>query len=1119
MTIRILIVDDDRDLLSLIQRFLVSEYPEFEILSAVSAQDALRIMETGEIDAIVCDFYLGPKEMNGLELLEWLRSSGSTLPFVMFTGRSREEVAIRALNLGADFYLKKDIEDFENLFKELVHHLKNAVETRKMEDALKESESRFRAIFEQAPIGVARIDLDGRILEGNTSLAYMLGYEVNELVGINFFEITNEEDRVKEEYLRNEMLSGIRDSYQMEKRFFCKDGEMIWSRLSVSPVLNVYGQPIFTIGMLEDITEKKQDREALRESEERFRALYEGAGTGIFVTNQSYQIIDVNPAFEQLTGYNRKESLNMTLSNFSHTEDLDLDELLREAFESGRDTFSLVKRYVRKDGAVIWGRLSVSLVRNEANEFHLMYGIIEDVTDQAISAEAIRESEEKFRSVFEESAIANNLYDSDGLLIDANIAGLELAGVTSVTDILGINLFEDPNLPEDAKERILKGETVRFLSNYDFDKVTEFSLYSTTKSGIAYIDTVVAPYDLDHHGAPKGYFVQMQDVTEKKLAEDEILKNQDLFRSTIESTAHGILVTSSSQEVLHWNSRFGEMWGIPEAEIENVADDSNLIGYVLNGLEDPDGFVDRVNEIYHLNEQVFDIIRLKDNRVFERLSSPLIQSGKNVGRVWTFRDVTALKLTEDALLKSEEKYRTLVEHLPVVAWTADFEGKSVYVSPNIENVYGFTPEELLNGGSDIWFGRIHEEDREGVREHYAKSFERNEGYDIEYRIKRKDGKWIWLHDWSTGTYLKDGKKVSSGVFEDITNRKLIEDTLLTTQENLQAIVDNSPDIISLLDAEANVIFVNRTVPELEDETVLGRSIYDLRSPEEADRLRSYIELVTKTKESVEYQIEYDDAKVGKIYFNIRVKPVLKNNEIVGFTINLQDVTASSLANQRIRAERDRAERYLDIVGSMVVSLDLDGKVTLINRKGCEILGHNAEDIVGKNWFEHFIPSRIKAQLQDVHAKSRSGKIGDVEEYENPILTKDGQEKILLWRNVELSDEDGTIIGTLSSGIDISDRKIAEDSLRESEEKFRAIFEKAGVGIVFLDIKQNILDANEASQKLLGYSHDELTQMHLKDISHPEDIVLDSASMQGLLEGDYDHFSKEKRYIRKDGSFF
>ena len=183
--IKLLIVDDDRDLLMLVEKHLLRRYPEIHVVAVESAQDALQLIEETVFDAIVCDYFLGPNVMNGLELLEWLRGSGNTAPFVMFTGQGREEVAIRALNLGADFYLKKGELDFQDLFTELIHHIKKAISTRRVEEALRRSETRFRAIFEKAPIGVAQVESDGLIADANQALIDMLGYSKDELKAMN----------------------------------------------------------------------------------------------------------------------------------------------------------------------------------------------------------------------------------------------------------------------------------------------------------------------------------------------------------------------------------------------------------------------------------------------------------------------------------------------------------------------------------------------------------------------------------------------------------------------------------------------------------------------------------------------------------------------------------------------------------------------------------------------------------------------------------------------------------------------------------------------------------------------------------------------------------------------
>ncbi|MGY5872269.1 MAG: response regulator [Candidatus Thorarchaeota archaeon] len=136
MKIRVLVVDDDEDLLFLASKFLAKEDDRFELVSANTDQEALQKIEEEEFDAIVCDHYLGPHSMTGLDLLEWVRESHPNIPFIIFTGRSQEAVAIRALNLGADYYLKKGSEEFRDLFIDIAHRIRIEVESRQSGEAL-----------------------------------------------------------------------------------------------------------------------------------------------------------------------------------------------------------------------------------------------------------------------------------------------------------------------------------------------------------------------------------------------------------------------------------------------------------------------------------------------------------------------------------------------------------------------------------------------------------------------------------------------------------------------------------------------------------------------------------------------------------------------------------------------------------------------------------------------------------------------------------------------------------------------------------------------------------------------------------------------------------------------
>lgn len=148
----------------------------------------------------------------------------------------------------------------------------------------------------------------------------------------------------------------------------------------------------------------------------------------------------------------------------------------------------------------------------------------------------------------------------------------------------------------------------------------------------------------------------------------------------------------------------------------------------------------------------------------------------------------------------------------------------------------------------------------------------------------------------------------------------------------------------------------------------------------------------------------------------------------------RDITERKKAGEALKKERDTAQKYLDIAGVMLTVLDVNGAVTLINRKGCEILGYREEEIIGKDWFDHFLPERMKEQVKAVFRQIMDGNIKPMEYHENPVLTKNREERVVAFHNAIMTDKAGNIIGTLSSGDDITERKLIEEEIRRLNEE-------------------------------------------------------------------------------------
>ncbi len=177
--------------------------------------------------------------------------------------------------------------------------------------------------------------------------------------------------------------------------------------------------------------------------------------------------------------------------------------------------------------------------------------------------------------------------------------------------------------------------------------------------------------------------------------------------------------------------------------------------------------------------------------------------------------------------------------------------------------------------------------------------------------------------------------------------------------------------------------------------------------------------------------------------------------------------------QALQKQTDYTNRYLELAEIILVVLDTNACITMIGGKGCNRLGYQADELVGKNWFAVCLPPEQIESLYAVYCRAMKGEIEAVEYYENEILTKQGERRFVAWRNSLLKDADGRILGTLSSGIDFTERKRAEDALRESESRYRSIVETAQEGIWCIDADSNTSFVNPKMAEILGYTVEEM----------------------------------------------
>lgn len=403
-----------------------------------------------------------------------------------------------------------------------------SVETQ-VNEQLQQFEARYRAIFENTAVGIGIMGLDRRIIDANPALCRMYGMPLEELTGQTPEVVTHPDDYSRTTLEFQEFLSGGKDYYQSERRYNRKNGEMFWAHVTMSLVRNAQNIPLYIIGMVLDIDEKKRAQLELRHSEERFRATFESSAIGMALLGIDGRILRVNQAVCKILGYSADELQRRNDHQNVYPEDLEVDrDLFAELSAGRRDSYEVEKRYVRENGEVFWSRSTVSAVRKSDHSIDYLVSMIEDIDAQKRIWTELQESEARFRAIFENVAVGVAIMSLDRKVIAINPV---------VEEIIGYNLEElrkiDPVSLAIPEDRSIDATSYRDLISGTHNSYVMERRYRCKDGRIIWARI---NYSLvrDLKGQPSYLLGMIEDIDDQKRADERLAVQEAEYRLTLE---------------------------------------------------------------------------------------------------------------------------------------------------------------------------------------------------------------------------------------------------------------------------------------------------------------------------------------------------------------------------------------------------------------------------------------------------------------------------------------------------------------------------------------------------------------------------------------------------------
>ncbi len=941
--------------------------------------------------------------------------------------------------------------------------------------------------------GVFAIDLEARCVLINQAACRMLGYAREECIGKELDALVHgihseARDVAKHECRIREALDSGSALQVDEDAFRRGDGTSFAVRYSVQPVV-IRGSARGAVVDFTGITARKRAEEATRQSEVALNRFLSASPSPMAVWDFDGRIQRANPLWEALLGFTSAELEGMPVLDLVHPGDLAAAAAEFKQLVVSRKLTGFECRVGCKDGSYRWVLLSAAI----QDGARVIFSTAHEITARKQAEVALQDSEARFRSAFENTLFGMAVVSLDGTFLQVNQNLCRMTGFAE-QELLQKD-FAAITHPDDVRESLELARAMKASASPSFNITKRY----VHKDGLVYWVRVHTTIVRDAQGKPLYFVTVIEDLTDQRAAEEAARTSEEWLKFTLDASGTGLCYRDLGEAVASEHQ------------------------FRLYGLEPSEEWISRERWLQSIHPEDRERVQAEQALAMEQGRSYDVQfrvvwpdrtihwllcrgkfhrQGGIVQRAEVTFDITDRKRAEAAL---EEFIKTSRSPMAVFG----FDGRIKRFNDALLRTSGFTPEELTARPAIEFF---HPDDRPAMQAEVQRLVTRGGDAEFECRGLRKDGSLVWFV--CSATAVPEEKSIFM-VSHDITKRKLAEAALAEEAFRRRTIFEQSRDGIVIFDCdgkvrETNQSFANMLGYSLEE--TLQLHVWDWDSQFTRDQVLGMMRDVKTLPPNFETRHKRKDGSLVDV--EISSTAVEVGGEVLYYAV-VRDITERKRAEGDLRDSDARFRELFDGAPVAYHELDSEGVVRRVNRADCTLLGYEAVEMLGRP-ISNFIAAADRKVSQEAIRRKLSG-----EQPRTPtqrrFLRRDGCELLVEIHDVLVRDAEGRTVGIRTALLDITERKRAEEALRESEERFRQVAESAGEWLWEVDSRGIYTYASPVVERVLGFKPEDLVgRLHFYDLFHPEDKEKDKAAALAIIAAKEPFRDRVNCDLHKDG---